>query len=112
MSFETTTHQAIDGSRIEISELPVRGGAEYKSRQNSIFLFVLLSNFNGEKVIIRYHGKRISVPIDEFYSEIIEHEFLHMLLGWFVDWMTCLCLDNIDNILRVDFYDKFLEATV
>lgn len=87
-------------------------GAEYKPLENSIFLFVLLSDFDGEKVTIKYKGKGkisvISVPIDELFSELIEHEFLHMLLFWFIDCMTSKYLDRIDDKLRVDFYDKFL----
>jgi len=112
MSYEQSFCQAIDGSRIRISDSPFCGGAEYKPLENSIFLFVLLSDFDGEKVTIKYKGKGkisvIPVPIDELFSETIGHEFLHMLLFWFIDWMTSGCLNSIDNELRADFYDRFL----
>jgi hypothetical protein len=108
MSYEQSFYQAIDGSRIRISDSSLCGGAEYRYPENSILLFIPLSHSDGEKVTIKYKGKNISVPIDELISETIGHEFLHMLLFWFIDRMTSKYLDRIDDKLRVDFYDKFL----
>ena len=108
MSYEQSFYQAIDGSRIEISDSPVRGGAEYRYPENSIFLFFPPSHLDGEKVTIKYKGKSISVPIDELISEIIGHEFLHMLLLSFIGWSSSMRLNRIDDKLRADFYDKFL----
>lgn len=103
-------YQVIDGSNVKISEVPLSGGAVYDPSENSILLFVLPSDFDGERVSIRYKRTIISVPIDELFSEIIEHEFLHMLLFHFISRRASELLNNIDEKLRADFYDKFLGS--
>jgi hypothetical protein len=101
-------YQVIDGSRVRISDFPLCGGAKYEPSENSILLFVLPSHFDGEKVTIKYKEKTIYIPIEELFSEVIEHEFLHMLLFHFINRITSGCLNRIDAELRAGFYDKFL----
>ncbi len=106
--FSNYKYQVIDGSRVRISDVPIYGGAKYELSGNSILLFVPPSDFDGEKVAIKYKQETIFVPIAELFSEVIGHEFLHMLLFYFINRMTSGCLDRVDAELREDFYDKFL----
>jgi hypothetical protein len=107
--FLNPKYQVIDGSRVRISDFPLPGGAKYEPSENLILLYVSPSAFDGENVTIRDKSKRkFSIPIDELFSEVIEHEFLHMLLFHFISSEASGLLNNIDRELRANFYDKYL----
>ena len=92
----------IDGSRVCLSNSEIKGGGEYNYIFDVVFVNYPKNNVidNGEKLKIEFSGSVVEKDLVVVTSELLGHEFLHMLLYHFIDCYTSRKLDNIDRLIR------------